>query len=136
MKLQLAATNALTKWLKADLPRLPTQIGKRVGVNHLTSNGHQFSWQVHIIENSYQSIEKTIIATEANSRFSILMPVCVAFTLEELTQRLAMEWQFVLAETLERELNTPRSDIAYLLSDIGSIDFYSLDKISVSRLET
>ncbi|ALO35305.1 amino acid adenylation [Colwellia sp. MT41] len=123
MKLQFAATNALNKWLKADLARLPTELGKQAGVNTLISDEQQFSWQVHIIDNQYKSLEKTIIATEAHSRFSLFIPINARLTLAELTQRLLMEWQRVLAETLESYQIIAHSDIAYLLSDLGGIDF-------------
>ena len=123
MKLKFAATNALNKWLKADLARLPPELGKQAGVNTLISDEQRFSWQVHIIDNQYKSFEKTIIATEAHSRFSVFIPVSTRLTLAELTQRLLMEWQFVLVETLESYQIIPHSDIANLLSGLGGVDF-------------
>lgn len=75
MKLLFSATNALNKWLKADLPRLPSDEGKQAGVNTLKSDAFSFCWQVHIIDNRYQSFEKTLIACEANSRFTLVLPL-------------------------------------------------------------
>ncbi|MDW2018836.1 hypothetical protein [Vibrio sp. 704] len=69
MQLQLSATNALNKWLKADFPRLSTETGKQAGVNKLSSDVATMNWQVHLIENRYRSVEKTLIVCEANSRF-------------------------------------------------------------------
>ena len=127
MKIIFSATNALNKWLKADLSRLPTPQGKQAGVNMLQSNEQQFSWQVHIIDNRYKSCQKTIIACEANSRFIVFIPVSSSLTLEELTQRLMMQWQYVLAETLASQKAIlsvmPRSDIACLLSDLSELKF-------------
>jgi hypothetical protein len=123
MKYQFCTTNALTKWLKTDLPRLPADPGKQTGVNTITSDVKQMCWQLHIIENSYGSWHKTIIATEANSRFTVFMPVNLLMSVEELTQRLQMEWQWVFAETLRLSNILPRSDIALLLSDLGEITF-------------
>ena len=123
MKLQFCATNALVKWLKVDLPRLPVESGKRVGMNTLSSDHQTFSWQVHIIDNCYQSPGKTIIATEANSRFSLFIPVDLPLTLDELTQRLLMEWQHFLVVTLEIENFLPHSDIACLLAKLDEIAF-------------
>jgi len=123
MKLLFSATNALNKWLKADFERLPHEEGKRIGVNPLVTDNKVLSWQVHIIDNSYKSIEKTIVATEAYSRFTLFIAVSVPFTVEELSQRLAMEWQIVFAETLENQRIMNRSDLAYLLSNIEQLGF-------------
>ncbi|WP_446441733.1 hypothetical protein [Pseudoalteromonas sp. 1181_04] len=60
MKLQLCASNALNKYLKADLPRLPHELGKQAGVNTLISDKNYFNWQLQIIDNSYKSREKQL----------------------------------------------------------------------------
>lgn len=101
MKLLFSATNALNKWLKADLPRLPDKEGHIVGVHALASDEHTCCWQLHIIDNAYKSRHKTIIACEANIRFAMFIPVTGILLLEELTKRLLMEWQYALAETLQ-----------------------------------
>lgn len=121
MKLQICATNALTKWLKTDLPRLPVGSGQQVGVNAVASTREQMCWQLHVVENRYGSWHKTIIATEANSRFTLFIPVDLLMSLDELTLRLNMEWQWVLAETLRLSHLMPRSDIALLLSNLCEI---------------
>ncbi len=123
MRLQLCATNLLTKWLKADLPRLPVELGKQVGVNTVTSDSRQMCWQVHIIENRYGSRHKTLIAVEANSRFTVFIPVVLKLTVEELSARLKMEWQWVLAESLRVLDCMPRSDIALLLDRLSQLNF-------------
>ena len=123
MQYQFSATNALSKWLKTDLPRLPAAPGQQVGVNSVTSTREQMCWQLHIIENRYRSRHKTIIATEANSRFTLFIPVDLLMSVEELTERLQMEWQWVLAETLRLSNIMPRSDIALLLSSLGEVTF-------------
>ena len=123
MQYQFCATNALIKWLKTDLPRLPAAPGQQVGVNSITSTGEQMCWQLHIIENSYGSWHKTIIATEANSRFTLFIPVDLLMTPDQLCKRLQMEWQWVLAETLRLSHIMSRSDIAMLLSNLCEIKF-------------
>ncbi|SIR36557.1 hypothetical protein SAMN05421840_11777 [Shewanella morhuae] len=121
MKLLLSTTNALNKWLKADLPRLPAQDGQRVGMHALESDEQVFCWQLHIIDNVYKSGYKTIIACEANSRFTLFIPVVAVLSLEELTKRLLKEWQYVVAETLQQLRAMPNSDIAMLLSDLSEV---------------
>ena len=123
MKLQLCTSNALNKYLEADFPRLPYEQGKQAGVNTLISDSDCFNWQLQIIDNSYKSREKTIIVCEANSRFTFFIPVSLKLSQEELTQRLAYEWQFILAQTLEVYQLIPRSDIAVLLSELAKIEF-------------
>lgn len=123
MKIQFCASNALNKYLKADLPRLPHEPGKQAGVNTLISDSNCFNWQLQIIDNSYKSREKTIIVCEANSRFTFFIPVSLKLTQEELTQSLAYEWQLIMAQTLEVYQLIPRSDIAVLLSDLSNIEF-------------
>ncbi|MEJ2912518.1 amino acid adenylation [Pseudoalteromonas sp. C12FD-1] len=123
MKFQLCASNALNKYLKADLPRLPHELGKQAGVNTLISDKNCFNWQLQIIDNSYKSREKTIIVCEANSRFTFFIPVSLKLSQEELTQCLQYEWQLMMAETLEVYQLIPRSDITVLLSDLSKIEF-------------
>lgn len=123
INLILGASNALNKWLGAELPRLPSDPNKQAGVNTLISDSIQLCWQVHIIENQYQSLEKTIIGCEANSRFTFFLPVSWKLSLSELTESLQMEWQSVLAETLKSYPLLPHSDIAALLSKLSDISF-------------
>ena len=123
MLLCLSASNALNKYLKADLPRLPHEPGKQAGVNTLLSDSDNFNWQLQIIDNSYKSREKTIIVCEANSRFTFFIPVNLKLSQEELTQRLQYEWQLIMAETLEVYQLIPRSDIAVLLSELSKTEF-------------
>lgn len=123
MKLLFSATNGLNKWLKADLPRLPAEQGKQAGVNSLHTDAHTFSWQVHIIDNSYQSFDKTLIACEAHSRFVFFLPVERRMSLQELTQILQMQWQVALVDALESYRILSHGDIAHLLSDLSGVNF-------------
>ena len=124
MQLQLSASNALNKWLKADFPRLPTEQGKQAGVNKLSSNATTMSWQVHLIENCYRSLEKTLIVCEANSRFTYFIPLNRQFfTPGQLAERLKVEWQFAFVEALEESRFIGHYDIAMLLSKLSDIEF-------------
>ncbi|UJX26450.1 hypothetical protein L3Q70_04655 [Pseudoalteromonas sp. CF6-2] len=69
MKLLYSPTNALVKWLKEDLLRLPTLAGKQSGVNVVKSDSTFMCWEADGINNQYKSYEKTIIVCTANSRF-------------------------------------------------------------------
>ncbi|MBC5850667.1 amino acid adenylation [Vibrio cincinnatiensis] len=124
MQLQLSATNALNKWLKADFPRLPVEEGKQAGVNKLSSDAATMSWQVHMIENRYRSLEKTLIVCEANSRFTYFISLNrMIFSPDELAERLKIEWQFAFVEALEVIGLVSRYDIATILSQLNDIEF-------------
>lgn len=129
MQLQLSATNALNKWLKADFSRLPVEEGKQAGVNKLGSDASTLSWQVHLIENCYQSVEKTLVVCEANSRFTYFISLNrMFFTPDELAERLKIEWQFAFVKALEVYSLIDRGiishyDIATLLSELNDIEF-------------
>ncbi|WP_447471791.1 hypothetical protein [Vibrio harveyi] len=89
MQFQLSATNAINTWLKADFTRLPVETGKQAGVNKLSLDAATMSWQVHLIENRYRSLEKTLIVCEANSRFTYFILLNrMIFTPDELAKRL------------------------------------------------
>ncbi|MBB1267907.1 amino acid adenylation [Shewanella sp. SR44-3] len=125
-QMQFSVSNALNKWLKADLPRLPNKEGQRVGVHSLTSDEQTFCWQLNIIDNGpavyrERARHKTIIACEANSRFIVFIPVDTKLTLDELAARLQMQWQYSLAETLQQLRAIPSSDIAMLLSELAEL---------------
>lgn len=123
ISLLFGASNSLAKWLKTELPRLPKREGKQAGVNTLKSDSTTMCWQAHIIDNQYKSYEKTIIVCEANSRFIFFIPVTSRLTLDELTKLLTIEWQAMLAETLESYQLIPRSEIAMLLSELSDLVF-------------
>ncbi|HAS3594223.1 TPA: amino acid adenylation [Vibrio cholerae] len=124
MQLRLSATNALNKWLKVDFPRLPVEVGKQAGVNKLSSDVATMSWQLHLIENRYRSVEKTLIVCEANSRFIYFFSLNrMIFTPDELAERLKIEWQFAFVEALEASGLISHYDIATILSQLNDIEF-------------
>ncbi|HDG1575080.1 TPA: amino acid adenylation [Vibrio cholerae] len=127
MQLQLSATNALNKWLKADFPRLPVEAGKQAGVNKLSSDAATMSWQVHLIENRYRSLEKTLIVCEANSRFTYFISLNrMILTPDELAERLKIEWQFAFVEALEAYAFETSALDTYSLKHSGSISRYDI----------
>ncbi len=124
MQFQLGATNAINTWLKADFTRLPVETGKQAGVNKLSLDAATMSWQVHLIENRYRSLEKTLIVCEANSRFTYFILLNrMIFTPDELAKRLKIEWQFAFVEALETSGLVSRYDIATILPQLSDIEF-------------
>ncbi|MBL4822230.1 MAG: amino acid adenylation, partial [Colwellia sp.] len=120
MQLLYSTSKALDKWLKTELPTLA---GIQKGRNTITSDANTFSWQLHIIDNRYRSAEKTIIATEAHSRFTCFLPVFMPLTLAELHQQLAMQWQAMLIEMIKAQQLLANSDAVLLLSQLDELQF-------------
>jgi len=120
MQLLYSTSKALDKWLKSELPTLE---GTQKGRNFITTDTDTFSWQLHIIDNSYKSREKTIIATEAYSRFTCFIPAPMPLTLTELHHQLSMQWQQLLVEMVLANQLLPNSDAVLLLSNLEQLHF-------------
>lgn len=120
MQLLYSTSKAIDKWLKSELPTLE---GNQKGRNFITTDTDTFSWQLHIIDNSYKSREKTIIATEAFSRFTCFIPAPMPLTLTELHHQLSMQWQQLLVEMVLVNQLLPNSDAVLLLSNLEQLNF-------------
>jgi hypothetical protein len=120
MQLFYSTSKALDKWLKTELPTLE---GMQKGRNTIISDANTFSWQLHIIDNSYRSSQKTIIATEAHSRFTCFLPVDASLSLSDLHQQLSMQWQQLLVEMIMANQLLPNSDAILLLSKLDELQF-------------
>tara|TARA_B110000211_G_C14076197_1_gene552189 strand:- start:1280 stop:1951 length:672 start_codon:yes stop_codon:yes gene_type:complete len=120
MRLIYSISKALDKWLKTELPSFE---GTRKGRKTLVSDANSLCWQLHIIDNCYQSSEKTIIATEAHSRFTCFIPVTSSLTLSELHQKLTMLWQALLVDMINAERLCANSDAMLLLSKLTDLPF-------------
>jgi len=120
MQLFYSTSKALDKWLKTKLTTLE---GIRKGRNTIISDTGTLSWQLHIIENCYQSKYKTVIATEAHSRFTCFLPVLMPLTLTQLHQQLSVQWQQLLVEMITTNQLLPNSDAVLLLSKLDELQF-------------
>ena len=95
MQLLFSCSNALVKWLKLDFPRIPSPDGKKVGTQTIVTDANTMAWQCHVIQNFYHRggyTEYTVIAVEAHSRYTILMPYEIAPTQDELANELVRQW--------------------------------------------
>ncbi len=88
----LAATNAMRRWLSMDLPYLPDTEGGNKGTQAMHSNAEKTSWQCHVIQNHPKSFERTAIATEVNSRYTLLMPFSVTPSREQWERKFLHTW--------------------------------------------
>jgi hypothetical protein len=90
----LSISNALAKWLKLELPRIPSADGKNIGTQPLRSDEQSVAWQCHIVDPRRYHGYRTamIIAVEAQSRYTILLPVNIRLSQEELEKLLITRW--------------------------------------------
>ncbi len=118
----MSATNAFSKWLKLELPRIPSPDGKRIGTQPLLTNKLQVSWQCHVIQNFYKHGEYTVIAIEANSRYCILMPFVTAPTLEEFERVFFASWHGHFVNYYTQQCNLNQHNIDSLIHSIMNLN--------------
>ncbi|KXJ48371.1 MAG: hypothetical protein AXW16_06600 [Cycloclasticus sp. Phe_18] len=116
MLITISASKALTKWLQIELPRIPSPDGKRVGTQPLVTDSESISWQCHVVQNYYQHGAYTVIAVEAYSRFTLLLPFNVAPTQKEFEQRLCEHWASVLVSLMVRHGDIDRDQVPAIFS--------------------
>lgn len=87
-----SASNALCKWLKLALPRLPSLDGQQVGVQTLVTDAETVSWQCHVMFTDSWRERATVIVVEAHSRFVLLLPFDAVPSPAELEQAICEQW--------------------------------------------
>ena len=92
VKAIFSASNALCKWLKLDAPRLPVGDGQRVGVVPLITDSEMISWQCHVMYTDSWRARATVIAVEARSRFTLLIPFDVVPSQDKLELLICEQW--------------------------------------------
>ncbi len=107
-----SASNALCKWLKSDFPRLPSSDGKQIGTQSLVTNAETISWQCHVIFTDSWRERATVIAVEAKSRFTLLIPFDVMPTQEKLEQLICEQWANELVGLLLKQGEIERCQVA------------------------
>lgn len=93
MKVLISASNELSKWMGLDdLPRLPHPTGKQVGVTPLITNADTIAWQCHVLRPHSRVQQGIIIAVEAHSRYTLLIPTAQPPTQMVFEELLAQHW--------------------------------------------
>lgn len=88
----LSTSNALCKWLKLDLPCFPVEAHQQPRITPLATNDETISWQCLVIFTDSWRERATVIAVEAHSRFTLLLPFDVKPTQAQVEQRLCECW--------------------------------------------
>jgi hypothetical protein len=73
MQILLSTTNTFAKWLKLELPRIPSPDGKRIGTQPLESGEQTLAWQCHVVRQHSRARKGIVIAVETRSRYTLLM---------------------------------------------------------------
>jgi len=97
----ISASNALSKWLELESPRISGIDGKGVGTQPVITTADTLAWQCHIVDNRYRSRYKTIIAVESYSRYTLLIPCPHRLTQTELELILLNSWLRDLIDRME-----------------------------------
>jgi len=92
MKLIISASNALAKWMGLELVRIPSPDGKQVGVQPLVSDEMTLAWQCHVMRLHSRAKKGVVIAVEAQSRYTVLMPFNAPPTVEAFENELRRCW--------------------------------------------
>lgn len=92
MNVLISATNAFTKWLKLDLPHIPSTDGKRIGTQPLVSDEGTLAWQCHVLHAHNRASSGTVIAVEARSRYTILISLDEPPSAAEFEKMLRRRW--------------------------------------------
>jgi len=93
----------------------------------LRSDESTLSGQLHIVDSQYQSLQKTLIVCETNSRFTLFIPVSHRLRLSVLNVILQKEWQSVLIEILMSKLTDIEFDVTWVKNTAPSIDGHITD---------
>jgi hypothetical protein len=116
-----SASNALCKWLKLDLPRLPVIDGQRAGVQPLVTDSHTISWQCHVIFTDSWRERATVIAVEAHSRFTLLIPFDVVPSQNTLEQLICEQWANAFVELAVKHGELERSAIPRVFTQFHEV---------------
>lgn len=92
MQIVISATNAFAKWLKIELPRIPSPDGKRIGTQPLESSEQTLAWQCHVVRAHSRAVSGTVIAVEARSRYTLLIPLDGPPSAAEFEKMLRRRW--------------------------------------------
>jgi len=131
-----SASNALNKWLKLDLPRLPSPDGKRIGTQSLITDAKAISWQCHVVSNTYNGHFYTVIAVEAYSRFTLLLPFDFAPTQNELQERICQQWTHSLVSLMVQHGELPRElaplAFSHIIDQMDNVAWWRNTDLSVN----
>jgi len=136
MKIQISASNALCKWMKLDLARIPSIDGKRIGIQTITTDAETLAWQCHVIKNNAQSHHGTVIAVEARSRYVMIFPDLAPPTQAELEElflgRLFIEMVNLMLHSGSIEESVADIVTSQFTSEIGVFCWFKNTDLSVN----
>jgi hypothetical protein len=89
MKFLFSCTSHLSRYLKANLPRLPIEPGQQAGVRRLVSTVTEIAFQCHYVTPiGHNCGPQFLLAIEADSRYCLILPLAQRQTQAELSEKL------------------------------------------------
>ena len=118
------------------MPRIPSPEGNRVGTQPLSTNSQTISWQCHVIDNYYQSKKRTVVAVEALSRFTLLLPFDFVPTQIELQKRISQQWAYSLVSLMVQHGEISREEEAlvfeHIVTQVDNVEWWRNTDLSVN----
>jgi len=112
MKLIISASHAFAKWFKLDFPCLPSPDGEKIGTQPLLSNSNTLAWQCHVIKGKPRSQGNIVIAVEAYSRYTLLMPCLIRPSQAGFESMLERRWGEDIIHRILESGTIPASDVS------------------------
>lgn len=89
MKIVLSCTNHLVRYLKEDLPRLPTPAGGLAGLQRLHSGPAELAFQCHYLASAHTlRQQRFLLAIEAETRYCLILPLVLRHSQADLAEQL------------------------------------------------
>ncbi|MDH3691907.1 MAG: hypothetical protein OEU36_20895 [Gammaproteobacteria bacterium] len=94
MIIELCASKDLRRWIDLDAPQLTRPGSPVLGAHPISSTEHVVSWQCHVIvpEEQENLAYFTVVAVQARSQYSLLVPYLTVPSPEQLAEDLIYRW--------------------------------------------
>ena len=94
MNIEISVSNELNRWMGLDAPRLVRKGSAVVGAQPISTSSHTVSWQAHFFTHHNDSASSfyTLVAVQAGSQYTLLIPYLHRPTQEQLAGDLVYRW--------------------------------------------
>lgn len=92
MNVILSVSDALHQWMGLELAHIPSMGGQLPGAQVLLSDEQSISWQCHVIFPTASLSDGMLVAVEARSHYTVLLPFHEIPSREQLEKTLLQQW--------------------------------------------
>lgn len=122
LNIVISAGNSLCKWLNIELPRMPSPDGKRIGTQPLQNSDNTQYWQCQAVQLGGNT-STLVIAVEAHSRFSIILPFDWTPTVDEFEEAfLSHMMKSLIGLLLFHGIVNPDANLSTIDRILGSVN--------------